>query len=78
MFGRAALPGILVLKSDAHWTSHSVPGIRSQQRAVQSPKVPEICPRGSRGACISAFDVVNDGEVKVAGIEEEETGGEMI
>lgn len=27
------------MKSDEHWTSHSVPGIRSQQTAVQSPLV---------------------------------------
>ena len=30
------LPGIAVLKSEEHWTSHSVPGIKSQQTAVQS------------------------------------------
>lgn len=36
---RAVLPGISVFKSDLHWTSHSVPGIKSQQRAVQSPLV---------------------------------------
>ena len=39
--GVGVLPGISVFKSNEHWTSHSVPGIRSQQMAVQSPSTAE-------------------------------------
>lgn len=49
------LPGTLVLKSDEHWTSHSVPGIRSQQMAVQSPSTAETTARWFTAAL--AFDV---------------------
>lgn len=61
--GGATLPGNSVLNSDEHRTSHSVPGIRSQQIAVQSPLVAETTVRRFKAALASAVAVVEDVEV---------------
>lgn len=50
--GWTILPGISVFESDEHWTSHSVPGIRSQQMAVQSPSTAETTVRWCKGAFV--------------------------
>lgn len=59
MAKRAALlgTGILVSKSDEHWTLHSVPGIRSQQTTVQSPSVVENAVRWFKAAFVACTTV---------------------
>ncbi len=65
--GWATLPDALVLKSDEHWTSHSVlPGFRSQQRALQSPPLAETSVRGfNAGSMVVVIVVTIDVSVDV-------------
>lgn len=55
------------MKSDEHWTSHSVPGIRSQQIAVQSPLVTVATVRFSKAASVVGVTVGVD--IDVVGID---------
>lgn len=47
------LPGIAVLKSEEHWISHSVPGIKSQQTAVQSSRTADTTVLGCKATGIA-------------------------